>query len=521
MTRHHSGRLTTTDASFLYFEREESPMHIGAVCILDGELPHEEYVARVASKLPRLPRFREKVVSVPFLAGHPTWETDPEFDIHNHMPLHRLPAPGSEAQLQAKVNELIAGMMDRSRPLWELHVIHGLEGGRSALLSKVHHAMVDGVGGNAIMLVIFDLERDPPQKPIPDDYEPTTPPDPGRRLAEALWDNARTNIEVWAEYWKTLTELGRGLDRSRVEASFAALAETVPDLLAPPRRLPFNRRCTGGRSFVWTRLSFAEARAVRSALGGTVNDVVLTTLGGAVGRYCRAHGQKTDGLSMRVMVPVNVRPETATADLGNLVSVLPVQVPLHLDDHEQRLRAVRATTRTLKDGRVADGVSLVVNLAGAVPAPLQAAFGAIATSPFPVFNIVCTNVPGPQIPLYALGHRLLAYYPHVPVGYDLGVTTAIFSYDQQLFVGINSDTGACSDVETLRGFFDECFAEIKQLAGVPTIAAVELRSARANGPADSAGGSAPPPVSPRTTRKRAASGGEHKRGTRKKAAQPA
>lgn len=521
MTRPHSGRLTTTDASFLYFEREESPMHIGAVCVLEGELPHEEYVARVAAKLPRLPRFRERVVMVPFFAGHPTWETDPDFDIRHHMPLHRLAAPGTEAQLQAKVNELIAGKMDRSRPLWELHLIHGLEGGRSALVSKVHHAMVDGVGGNAIMLVLFDLEREPPPATIQDEYQPTTPPDPARRLAEAMWDNARANIDVWAEYFRALTELGRNLDRSRIEASFAALAESVPDLLVPPKRLVFNRRCTGGRNFVWTRFSFAEARAVRSALGGTVNDVILTALGGAVGRYCRAHGQKTDGLSMRVMVPVNVRPETQAADLGNLVSVLPVQVPLHLDDHEQRLRAVRATTRILKDGRVADSVSLMVNLAGAVPAPLQAAFGAIATSPFPVFNIVCTNVPGPQIPLYALGHRLVAYYPHVPVGYDLGVTTAIFSYDQQLFVGINSDTGACADVEVLRDLLDECFAEMKEMAGVPTIATVELRSSRpatpeASAPAGSGAGEPAKPARPR--RKRAAAGGTSRPRARRAAA---
>jgi WS/DGAT/MGAT family acyltransferase len=488
MTRPHSGRLTTTDASFLYFEREESPMHIGGVCILEGELSHQELVDRITAKLPRLPRFRERVVMVPFFAAHPTWETDPELDVSAHVPLHRLPPPGTEAQLRAKVNELIAGMMDRSRPLWELHLIHGLDGGRSALLSKVHHAMVDGVGGNAIMTAIFDLEPSPPPVALRDDYEPTVPPDPARRLADAMWDNARTNIDVWADYFRALTELGRGLDRSRIQASFAALAESAPDLMRPPRRLVFNRRCTGGRSLVWTKISFAEARAVRSALGGTVNDVMLATLGGAVARYCRAHGQDTAGLSMRVMVPVNVRPETRAADLGNLVSVLPVQVPLHLDDHEQRLRAVRATTRVLKEGRVADGVSLVVNLAGAVPAPLQAAFGAIATSPFPVFNTVCTNVPGPQIPLYALGRRLLEYYPHVPVAYDIGVTTAIFSYDQTLFVGINSDTGACPDVETLRDAFDDCFAEIKRAAGVPSLEPVDLGRRAGE----------PPPVAPGT-----------------------
>lgn len=257
------------------------------------------------------------------------------------------------------------------------------------------------------------------------------------------------------------------------------MAESVPDALVPPRRLPFNRRCSGERALSWTSVSFAEARGIRGALGGTVNDVMLTVLGGAVGRYCRLHGQDTSGRTMRVMVPVNVRASDQGGDLGNQVSVLPVQVPLHFEDHGDRLRAIRASTHTLKDGRVAEGVSLLTNLSGTVPPPLQAALGSVATSPFPVFNIVCTNVPGPQIPLYALDRRLVAYYPHVPVGHEMGVCCAIFSYDQQLFIGLNSDVGACPDVDALRDLWVECFVEMRELAGVEPVERVAIREQRA------------------------------------------
>ena len=172
---------------------------------------------------------------------------------------------------------------------------------------------------------------------------------------------------------------------------------------------------------------------------------------------------------MRVMVPVNVRPDSAGGSLGNLVSVLPVDVPLGLEDPAHRLGTIKESTRTLKQARVADGISMMSHLLGIVPVPFQAAFGAMAVSPFPVFNLVCTNVPGPQIPLYGLGRRLRAYYPYVPVGFDMGVGCSIFSYNQRLFIGLNSDTKACPDVENLRQDFDAAIAEIKQAAGVGDI----------------------------------------------------
>lgn len=470
----HHGRLTTMDASFLYFERESAPMHIGALAIVDGEIDYERYLEQVENRLRRLPRFRERIVPPPFYVGHPTWESDPDFDLRRHMPLHELEAPGSMAQVRELTNRLIEGQLDRTRPLWEIHVIKGLEDGRTALVSKVHHAMVDGVGGNAIMLTLYDLEPEPPVKEYEDRYQPSSGPGRMRRVGEAMWDNVRTQIDVWSTHLNRMTDIGQAMDVTSVRRTVSTISDSMPELMLPPKRLPFNKRCTGERDFTWTELSFTDARAIRRAMGGTLNDVVLTGLAGALAKYARHHGIDTEGRTARIMCPVNVRPESETGNLGNLVSILPVRVPLDLDDPAVRLQSIRSDTRTLKDGRIAEGVSLLTNLASAVPAPFQAVFGAMAVSPYPLFNLVCTNVPGPQIPLYAQGHRLIANYPIVPVGFDMGLCCAVFSYAQKLHFGLNSDVGACDDVDVLREFLDESFAELIELsteagAGAPHV----------------------------------------------------
>jgi WS/DGAT/MGAT family acyltransferase len=471
----HSGRLTSTDASFLYLEREHAPMHIGAVAILDGELPFEPYLRSVEAKLARLPRFRERIVAAPMFLGHPTWETSEDFDIHDHIELHHVAQPGGEAEFHELVNRLIAPRMDRSKPLWKLHIIHGLESGDSAIVSMVHHAMVDGVGGNQILTTILDLFPDAPTRPPAEvAYEPTVPPGRGGRIREALWDQARETVDAFSDYQRKMLELSRDAGFEQIRTTLDVLRQSMPQMALPPKRLPFNKSCKGEKSFVWTRFSFSEAREIRSALGGTVNDVILACLGDAVGRYCRTHGHDTLGRTMRVMVPVNLRPEAAGADLGNLVSVLPVEIPIHDTAPRNRVGLIRESTRTLKRGRVAEGVGMMTHLMGAVPVPFQAAFGSMAVSPFPVFNMVCTNVPGPQIPLYAAGHRLKEYYPYVPTGFDMGVGCAIFSYSQMLHIGFNSDTHACPDVELLRDCFDDAVIEMKREAGVGDIVQIQV-----------------------------------------------
>nr|WHV03885.1 putative wax ester synthase/acyl-CoA:diacylglycerol acyltransferase [uncultured bacterium] len=474
---HHHGRLSATDASFLYFEREEAPMHIGALCILEAPLDFEEYFQYVVAKLGKLPRFREKVVNAPLLLGHPTWETDGDFDPRQHIVHHRLDRPGGEAELRAKVNELIEGKMPRDRPLWEFHILDGLADGRSALVSKVHHAMVDGVGGNAILTALFDISPQGAQLDVASPgpaYEPTVPADFSERLLDALRENARVRVDLFTDQAKSLVRGARSAGSESSQTSAAVLLDRLPEMAFPPRRLPFNRRCNGKRDFHWTSLSFSEARAIRANLGGTVNDVVLAGLAGACGSYLAAHGEKVAGRKMRLMVPVNVRAAGEGGALGNQVSILPVDVPLDLQDPIDRMRAIRGRTRSMKEGRIAELIHSMSQLSGAVPPLLQAALGSVAFSPYPVFNMVCTNVPGPQIPLYAMGRRLLEYYPHVPVGWDLGVCCAIFSYDQKLFIGLNADLGACDDAGLLRELLDGAFAELKAVAGVPDLAHVEV-----------------------------------------------
>ena len=474
-----SRRLTATDASFLYLERDNAPMHIGAVCLINGEVPFEDYLSSIESKLGLLPRFRERVVPTPFYVGHPTWEPDPDFDIHRHVLPHRLPTPGDDAALQDLAAKIIAPRLDRRKPLWELHVIEGLAGGRSAIVSKVHHAMVDGVGGNQILTTVLDLHPEP-HKPS-QELEPLAAVpdrDPAARIMDAVWDNARTSVDLWNDSMRRFIDTGRGLDQEQIQRTLYVLSQSMPELAMPPRRLPFNHSYTSERKLAWCRISFADARAIRRALSGTVNDVVLTTLAGAVAAYCRHHGEKTERRSMRVMVPVNLRPESDSAALGNQVSVLPVSLPLDVDDPAHRLRFVREKTRSLKSANVADGIAMLTNLVGASPPPLQAALGAMAVAPLPIFNLVCTNVPGPQIPLYAMGHELAAYYPYVPVGHEMGLACAIFSYNQYLHVGFTADARACPDVDLVGRLFDTSFAELMSAAGVDPIDRVETRAPR-------------------------------------------
>ena len=466
-------RLTSTDAAFLYAERDDAPMHIGAVAIVDGDLDPAAYGRSIAAKLERLPRFLQKVVPAPFNLGHPTWEHDSRFDLGKHVFTREVAKPGGRAELFAAAAEVFTGMLDRSKPLWELYVLRGLEGGRSALVSKVHHAMVDGVGANELVTTLFDLAPTP--APAAGSGESAAinatkalPP------LDALWASTSATVDAWSRASLALLEAGRTFTTEQAQVTLQALNETVPDLALPLRRLPWNRAGSRRRKLVGTEFSFAEARAIRSALGGTVNDVVLAALGGGAARYCRHHGVAVEGRSMRVMVPVNVRSAADSSALGNLVSLLPVNVPLDIDDPARRLRAIHGTTRILKAARVAEGLHQMATLWGSVPAPIQAAFGAMgALVPAPVFNMVCTNVPGPQIRLFALEHPVIAYYPSVPVGYQMGLGCAIYSYDQRLFIGLTADLAACPDVELMLQSVEEALYELREAAGVESIDVVD------------------------------------------------
>jgi diacylglycerol O-acyltransferase / wax synthase len=471
------------DASFLYFEKKEATMHIGSVSLFDGEIPFDDFVAMMDAKMHLVPRYQQIVVNDPFNLGHPTWEQDPNFNLRNHIFKVQIDAPGTEAQLIELAGKLFTPMMDRRKPLWDIYWVYGLEGGRSAMVSRVHHCMVDGMSGVDLLKIILDFSPNPappPPKPVAPARAPQ--PDPTRRLFDSLLGGMQEGMNRWMEFQNGLLNLTQALTNETTRDSMRKVSSEWPRLAVPVSPLPFNGPGSGERKLVWNTFSFAEARAIRGALGGTVNDVVLTALSGAVARYAESHGQQVAGRNVRVMVPVSLRQEDQRGALGNLVSILPVEIPLDLKDPRARFQYINQKTGAMKAGRMAEGLNLFSALMGVLPPPLQALMGALSPPniPVPPFNIISTNVPGPQVPMYAMGKKMIAYYPYVPVGWALGCGCAIMSYDQSLFFGLTADTQAMPDVERLREFLYESFYELRRVAGVEPIQPQVMKAAAAS-----------------------------------------
>jgi diacylglycerol O-acyltransferase len=475
-----NNRLTSMDASFLYFEKKEAPMHIGSVSLFEGEIPFDNFVEMVNSKMHLLPRYQQVVTPDPFGIGHPTWEFDQRFDIKNHIFKVQIDAPGGEPQLIELAGRIFTPVMDRHKPLWDIYLAYGLEGKRTAMIARVHHCMVDGVSGVDLLKIVLDISSKVP-KILPAQERPAQPPRPDatRRFFDSLLGHMQEGMNRLMEFQTGLMNLTQALSDEQSRKSMLETSGAIPLLGSPVSLLPFNRPCSGDRKLVWSKFSFAEARAIRAALGGTVNDVVLTTLSGAVSRYVAHHGQQTAGRQLRVMVPVSLRQEDKRGALGNLVSMLPVEIPLDIPDPVERFRFINRRTAVMKQGRVAEGLNLFSALMGILPAPVHAFAGALAATPFPAFNMVSTNVPGPQVPLYAMGKRMIAYYPYVPVGYAVGCGCAIMSYDQNLYFGLTADTQAMPDVEKLNEALVQSFIELRAAAGVEEIKPKVMKARRA------------------------------------------
>ncbi len=466
MTQGNLGRrLSAQDASFLYFESKEAPMHIGSIGVLDGEMSYTRFVDSIAAKLHLIPRYLQKAVPAPLNIGHPTWEWDPDFDITRHIMRVRIDPPGTDAQLMDLAAQLFATVLDRDRPLWEMYLVEGLEGSRTALVSKVHHCLVDGVSGIELLMVVMDVSpAPPPPAPPAQPLEKTPPPPPLIRFLDAVFDNMSDSLERWADGQKSVVDAVAGEGQGR--AIVRALETAGRYFTVPMARAPFNRPLAGGRKLACSEISFAEIRAIRQACGGTVNDVVLAVLGGALGRYLEMHGQTTQGRTMRILTPVNVRREDERRALGNRVSMLLVEVPVDVHDPIERLRLIHERTDLLKRRSVADGIEALSGLLNTAPPALQALLGTAPLPPNTVANMVCTNVPGPMIPLYCMGHRLLAHYPLVPIAWEMGIGCGVTSYDHKLYFGLLGDAEAGSDVGRLKDFLDQAFIELRSAAGV-------------------------------------------------------
>jgi diacylglycerol O-acyltransferase len=455
-------RLTTLDATFLYTEKPTQPMHVGGSMVYEGRLSRDVLVQALESRLHLLPRYRQKVVFPPFAMAHPTWEDDPAFDIRNHVAEVTLPPPGDERALSEMGGRAFAGMLDRDHPLWQLIVVHGRADGNTAVVWKVHHAMIDGVSGVDLTMVLHDLKPDaPPPGPPSAPWQPRPLPDPLTLLQDAVKDRLTEVAQALTDDAFRLlrpTELD-----ARLRQLAGAVGSSAPSLLRPAPRAPFNGPISAERRFGWAEFPFGEFRRAKSVLGGTVNDAVLTVIAGGMGRYLRALGLPTEELEIRAMCPVSMRRPDERGALGNLVSM--IFAPLHVGvlDPVKRLAAERDAMTRLKEQDQAGGLYEMTHLMDRVPPAVQAVAGQL-TVPNTLLNTVSTNVPGPQIPLYLSGHRLIGWCPLIPLANEVGLVNAILTYDQRLTIGVTVDPQLVPDVWLYVECLKASFAELLQAA---------------------------------------------------------
>jgi len=448
------------DALFLYIERPGQPLSIACVSIFDGPVPLRACRDFVESKLSEIPRYTQRVTFPPFNLGLPSWQFAPHFDIRNHIRQITL-RRGTEAQLKAIASQIVSTHLDRQHPLWDITLVRGLEGNRTGMVARIHHCLADGIAGVGIMNVLMDPS--PVVHPIPR-RKPVfhTPParDAGAQLLDSLLKSYFSAVKGALTLHSEALQLAQGA-LGDPNGPLSNLMEVMPELAAPAERLPFNVVCHGPQKFAWTEIPMADIKAVRAKCGGTVNDVILTVVAAAIRRYAELHGVHLKRRSARIIIPVNVRGGDNLAELGNRISFLPVTVPLDIRDAGKLFAFVRQRMEVLKQAHAAEFVGFAGGLFATIPPAIWAAIGPVASQlPLSLCNIICTNVPGPQMPLYLLGHKMLSWYPYVPIGGEMGVNCAVLSYNGTAYFGFTCDVNAVPDPERLEKFVSTSFAEL-------------------------------------------------------------
>lgn len=462
MTNHQTGdRLSWGDALFLYLERAGMPLNIASVSILEGQICLHDCIRFIESRLPLLPRYYQRVVVPPLNIGLPTWEYDPAFDIHNHIREVTLKR-GTDGELKKLAGKIFGAVMDRQRPLWDFTLVNGLRGGRTALITRVHHCLADGIAGVGVMNTLMD--RSPESHPLPRKKHPHPPRRQNDPLTQLLdgWLSSYSDIlgRVLNAYSDVSNIVARVASAERFP--MAKLTKVLPELTAPTERLFFNVTYQGPQNFAFTKIPVADIKNIRQLCGATFNDVVLALMTSTIARYSALHGDKVKGRLLRMMVPVNVRGEGRADELGNRILLLPFTVPLGIQNPKRLLAAVHQRMELLKGAHVAELFSLTGGLAGAVPAAVQALVGPVASLlPITPFNLVCTNIRGPEVPLYFLGHQMLDWYPYVPVGGEMALNCAILSYNGVAYFGFSGDVQAAPDLGSLESLLKQSLSELK------------------------------------------------------------
>jgi diacylglycerol O-acyltransferase len=454
-------RMSAQDASFLDIEDDASPMHVGGVSIFEGPPPPFEHVlAMIAAKLSFVPRYRQVVRFVPFALARPVWVDDPHFNLRYHVRRTALPDPGGEQELRALVGRVMSQNLDRAKPLWEMWIVEGLGDGKWALLSKVHHCMVDGIASTDLMTVLLDTEPTPAPA-APDEWAPEPGPGEVRLLADALVERTINPLGAARQLGGALRaprELAALLeDTSRGLIGFAGVARhqsssSLNGPLGPHRR------------WGWARGRLSDVKQVRKALGGTVNDVVLAAISGGFRELLQSRDESVDRV-LRTLVPVSVRRPGERGSYNNRVSAMFAELPVGIADPVRRLQSIRAQMANLKESKQAVAGEVLTSLSGFAP-PMLLALGARLATRLPqrALNTGTTNVPGPQFPLYLAGRRMLESFPYIPLFAQVRLAVAIFSYDGALSFGISGDYDTAPDIDVLCAGIEHGLAELVALA---------------------------------------------------------
>jgi diacylglycerol O-acyltransferase len=455
--------MSPIDSSFLHVENDSTPMHIGAVSIFAGPVPaFEELRTMVAGKLALVPRYRQKVRFVPLAAGPPAWIDDPHFSLSYHLRHTAVPAPGSEQQLRQMAARIFSQHLDRDKPLWELWVVEGLGEGRWALLSKVHHCMVDGVAATDLMSVMFsDDSTLTPAKPW------SAPPEPSG--LEVLFGSLRRRLSPAGQVQAFQQALRRPGDSLRSAAEIARAALSAGGAMRPVGSSSLTGKIGPHRRWSWAQVRLTDVKIVRRALGGTVNDVVLTVVTHGFHELLESRGEQVaDGQAVRTMVPVSVRHRGEKGVYNNRVSAVFAGLPVGLSDPVERLASIRAEMDGIKQSKQAVAGDVLSSLSGFAP-PLLLALGSrlVTLSPRLNMHTATTNVPGPQQPVQTLGRRMLASYPFVPVVGSIQIVVAIFSYDGGLYFGVTGDYEGAPDIDVLTAGIERGMDDLLALVQPP------------------------------------------------------
>ena len=468
MAQRHMDRLTSFDTSFLANERANGHMAIGAVLVCDGEPPsREDFAAHIRSRVHHLPRLRQRLAFPPLGLGTPFWVDDPDFDLAGHLSRVKLPAPGGEAAFHDLVGEILTPPLDRSRPLWQLVMIEGLEGDRFAIVYKTHHALADGFSAVDIGKLLFDPEANPVPSHEEAPWDPQRPPSRGALFARAF-------SGVWATLRRMTRWLGRAARqprpaRKRATDGVAGLWEVTLALFRPAPKVPLNVEIGPARSFNWAEFALADVKRIKNAFGVTVNDVILSATAGALRRWLHDREVSTDAMELKALIPVSIRTIDEEGELGNKLTAMRGPLPVGIADPVARLLAVHAGMDALKSSKQPLGAEAIWGLndwfRDFAPPLLLRPTAAINFSTR-LFNLLVTNFPGPQIPFYVLGREVTGVFPVGFLARRHALAIAIISYNGKIGFGILADRAAMPDAGRLSRYLDDAVDELAAAARV-------------------------------------------------------